>query len=399
MLLKNKCRWLAVAMFVGLVGIAALLLFSGKFLPSSSVSDTDDKKIIASDEGWNVPVRYAFISDKDNPKMAVFDTYTQTIVAHITLQASPDSIDISPQGGFMLYAKRGEKTLYRLDLRTLEQQPITVTAPVEQLTVHASGRWVAYTSDNKVILSDLSSNQELSINTRGKVSLLYAPAGDTLFINETDQGKLTRINLLDQQQQVLFDLGKPISPISIMPNMMALFFSVDKQLYRYSLLDEKLTHYPSIAADERPYITSESRNLLTISNSDSHLQHNSQRQPRLLLVNAYTLALKHSYQLSNIGKGDDKIATGWLEQTAVVIGKQHITSFNLSSHQQKTTPLSGKLIDRLVQADSKVLLATIEKSSQLVVFNMKTQRIDARIDTGLKQPDKVLMGQTATLCH
>ncbi len=371
MLLKNKrCRFAVIIAFIGLLGIAALLLFSSKFLPPSSVSHIDDKKITASDEGWNVPVRYVFISDKDNPKMAVFDTYTQKIVAHITLQTLADSIDISPQGGFILYAKRGEKTLYRLDLRTLEQQPITVTAPVEQLSVHASGRWVAYTSDNKVIVNDLSSNQELSINTRGNVSLLYAPAGDTLFINETEQGKLTRINLLDQQQQVLVDIGKPVSPISIMPNMMALFFSADKQLYRYSLLDEKLTHYPSIAADERPYITSESRNLLTISNSDSHLQQNSQRQPRLLLVNAYTLALKHSYQLSNIAKGDDKIATGWLEQTAVVIGKHHIAS-----------------------------LATIEKSPQLVLFNMKTQHIDALVDTGLKQPDKVLMGQTATLCH
>lgn len=345
-----------------------------------------------SGKGWNVPVRYAFITDKNLPKMAVFDTYTQTVVAQIPLQTIPDNIDISPQGGFILYANYADKILYRLDLDNAKQQSIALTSQIKQLAVHASGRWVAYTTDNKVLIKDLSNNTETAINTDGEVSLVYAPSGDILLINEQDKGSLTRVNLNTLQRQILFTINRPISPVSVMPNMMALFFSSDNKLYRYSLLDEELQDYPNIASSERPYITSESRHLLT-------LNHTNQSAPQLLLVNNYTRVIKQRYPLNHPVLGGDHIATGWLEQTAVVIAEKSIESINLNSNIEKSTPLTGTVIDYLVQADSKILLATIAESSQLLLFNMKTQTVDALIDTGLPQPNHVLMGQTATLCH
>lgn len=343
-------------------------------------------------KSWNVPVRYAFITDKNIPQMAVFDTYTQSMVAQIPLQTVPDSIDISPQGGFILYANYTDKMLYRLDLRSNKQQKTSVSSLIKQLDVHASGRWVSYTTDGGVVIKDFLNTKDTMIHTEGEVSLLYAPSGDSLFINEQDTGRLTRVNLDNMQQQELFNVNQSISPISVMPNMMALFFSSGDKLYRYSLLDEVLQDYPHIVSTERPYITSESRHVLTLNQADK-------TAPQLLLVNSYSLSVKHRYPLKRFISGNDNIVTGWLEQTAVVIAEKKIESINVNSHVTKPIPLTGQIIDYLVQADSKVLLATMTQSSQLLVFNMKTQAVDALIDTGLTHPNHVLMGQTATLCH
>lgn len=398
MSLKDKRHQFSLALAIaslGLLGFLTVMLFGDKLRPTASntpppTSISTTATNANTNTNWNVPVRYAFVTDKNSPKMAIFDTYSQTIVSHIALKTQADSVAISAQGGFIVYAKHGQKKLYRLDLDNLSQTAISTEATIEQLIVHASGQWLAYTSADKVFMKNLNTGKETSLNTQGEVSLLYAPSGQWLFINEMSKGKVTRINLNDQQQQVLFEVGKPISPMSIMPNMMAFFFSAEQQLYRYSLLDEVLNNYPQVASSERPYITAESRNLLTVSQSGN---------PELLLVNAYTQAVKQRYPLDNITTGDDKIATGWLEQTAVVIGKKSLESIDLSNNQQKDTPLSGKLIDQLVQADSKTLLATIANSSKLLLFDMKSQQITKQIATGLTQPNHVLMGQTATLCH
>ncbi|PID65602.1 MAG: hypothetical protein CR975_06490 [Gammaproteobacteria bacterium] len=346
---------------------------------------------------WDDAARYAFITDKNKPKLAVLDTYQQHIVSVINLRAQPDYLTISRLGGFILYARAGAQFLYRLDLKTNQQEKIALAYPVSgEMVAHAEGRWLAYLGAKQVVIVDLQTQKTVTIAVTGQVDLLYTPTGDDLFIGELTLGKLTKVDLATQRQQVLFDLHKPISPISVMPNMMALFFASDRDLLRYSLLNNTLENYPMLPSKERPYITSESRTLLYLGK-----QPNGQGQfvDKLQVVNAYTRAVTGEYALPKLADIGNKLATGWLDQTVALATEAGLYSIDLAGRKGKATPLSGQVIDMLVQADSKMLLLTRQHSHNVLFFDMQKQQIADEVDTGLQNPKQVLMGQTTSLCH
>ncbi|PIE46652.1 MAG: hypothetical protein CSA42_07395, partial [Gammaproteobacteria bacterium] len=343
------------------------------------------------------PARYAFITDKSKPKLAVLDTYQQEIVSLLNLKVQPDNLTISRLGGFILYAQAGDKFLYRLDLKTNRQEKMVLVYPITgDMIAHAEGRWLAYLSDKKVVIMDLQTQKAVTIAITGLVDLVYASTGEDLFIGELALGKLTRVDLATQQQRVLFNLHRPISPISIMPNMMAIFFSSGNELLRYSLLNETVETYPMLPSKERPYITSESRTLLRLGKSQKD---KGQLVDILQVVNAYTRAVTNEYVLPKLATIGNRLVTGWLDQVVALATENGLYSIDLLSRESKAIPLSGQVIDMLVQADSKILLLTRQHSRNLLFFNMQKQQIAGEVDTGLQNPNKVLMGQTTSLCH
>lgn len=355
--------------------------------------------ISADSTNLNDAARYAFVTDAMHAQLAVIDTKTEKPLPNIALKTVAESIGISKEGGYLAYAKRGEKAFYQLDLTTQRQKRIEVSQPISDLIVHSSGRWLAYVStQNTVVIVEMKTGKEKVLATAGKVSLLYHPADDSLLIAALDKGRLRRIQLTDDSQKTLLDIGKPMSPISMMPNSMALFFIAGGVLQRYSLLDDQLQPLTISAANFRPYITSDSRSVLLLSRS---------KPSELLSVNAYTYRIQSRYSLKNwqlpATSSHDFIVTGWLDQVAVLADNQSLYSLALTQTDgltvQDTEDHSGAVRDMLVKADSKTLLFTREGSKKLSIFDMKSQQLSVDIPLDLHQPNHVLMGETNTLCH
>ncbi len=395
-MINKKRLFAAVTIFVTLLFIAIIYMrVEQQSMPTAD--SVRSANFTENDGNWNDPARYAFITDKSKPKLAVLDTYQQEIVSLLNLKAQPDNVTISRLGGFILYAPANGKFLYRLDLKTNQQEKMALTYPVSgEMIAHAEGRWLAYLSAKQVVIVDLQTQKIVTIAVTGQVDLLYTPTGEDLFIGELTIGKLTKVNLATQQKQVLFNLNKPISAISIMPNMMALFFSLGKDLLRYSLLDNILKNYPMLPSKERPYITSESRTLLRLGKSQKD---KGQLVDVLQVVNAYTRAVTSEYALPKSATIDNKLVTGWLDQVVALATENGLYSIDLLSRESKAVPLSGQIIDMLVQADSKMLLLTQKNSRNLLFFDMQKQQVAGEVDTGLQNPSKLLMGQTTSLCH
>ncbi len=343
----------------------------------------------------NQPTRYAFITDIQEAKLGVFDALEQKSLATLDLKTVAEVIGISKQGGYVAYAKRGGKQLYRLDLTSQEQRTIPTTHPIKDFVVHEDGKWLAYTSDTGTALLNLKTGKETPIDVSGLASLLFHPNGESLFVAALSQGRLLQIQLSDLSVKTLLDRGKEMSPISVMPNGMALFFIAEGKLQRYSLLDEALQTLDIPASNYRPYMTSDSRTILALSD----------RQPiELLSINAYTYAIRARYALNDwqlAERNKDFMMTGWLEQLAVLADDNNLYHVNLQPDEKahKVSFAHGDFVrDMLVQSDSKTMLLTREKSPFLSVFDLRSQKMnDVRLD--LPQPDQVVMGETNTFCH
>lgn len=416
---KTYLRW-SIAILATIVAVlVGTLGLSPKDKPSSAPNaEPTDNSLISSattasptvdtpapsklvQMNLNQPARYAFITDSGAPQLAVFDTYDRKILPPITLKTTADHIGISRYGGYLAYAKHGDTHLHRFDLNTQQHQLFAVKQPIESLAIHFGGRWIAYTGKGGSGIMDMHKGVEMPISTSGKVSLLYPPGGDSLLVTETERGRVQRIRLADLQAQTLAETGTPISAISMMPNGMALFFVADGVLQRYSLLDDSLQSLNISAAPWRPYITADSRLVLFFSALSSG------GSPELVALNAYTYAEKYRFALPNwqppTTNHHEAIATGWLEQVAVVADNNTLYSLALSdtpnTQNHGTESPNQSIRDMLVQSDSKTLLATLNNSDQLWIFNLREQQFAAPIDLGLKQPNAVVMGETNTLCH
>lgn len=406
----------ALATLAG-VGVVMWLLSTSETdspeLPVTTVSDSESVSPTAAevsnatnlaDTHLNQPARFAFISDKSAPTLAVLDTYDDKLLPQIALKTIADTIGISRYGGYLAYAKHGDKQLFRFDLKTKQHQSFNVSQPIAALAVHFGGHWIAYTGKDGSGIVDTRNGKETVISTKGAVSLLYPPGADSLLIAETERGRIQRINLVDMQTQTLLDSGSPMSAISVMPNGMAFFFVAGGMLQRYSLLDNTLQTLAVSAMPWRPYVTSDSRLVLLLSDVEAD------GTPQLLAVNTYTYAVKYRFDLADwqapAHGNDEAIATGWLEQIAVVADNNSMYSLAISEqpavqrhHTPSKTAAPGAIRDMLVQSDSKTLLATRENSDKLWIFNLREQRFDTPLPLGLEQPDIVVMGETNTLCH
>lgn len=406
---KHRQLSLGIVLMLAAVGFIVLLLLGdgntadtgGASVPPPSArqdraADKDESSSNAG-EGVASPVdltlysRYAFITAKDSSKLAVLDTYHNKIVKHIDLKTTPQLLAISRDANALWYAKRGEKQVYRLDLAGLSQSDVSVAIAIDALSAAVNGRYLALAGEQGSVLYDVKTGQSTTLPTRGQTEFLFL-SDQTLLAAELQHGKLTRIDLHNGHSEVLFDLKQPMSKISVMPNLMAFFFTANSRLYRYGLLDDVISNYEFNTITERPYITSESRALLVLAKRDNEAL-------ELLKINAYTLKVMQRYSLPKLATAQEKIMTGWLEQVAVVAVNNALQSLDLNGEATQQIPLSSDVYDMLVQADSKTLLATLDNSDKLLVFSLRDQKIIAEVPTQLAQPQQVLMGQTNTVCH
>lgn len=400
---KNDFRFAFILAVIAALGFIAIMLFDTEQPPS--VTDktqqtalpkpqTDNSQHTAKpqQDGFDVTKlsRYAFITDRQTSQLAILDLYQNKVIETIELKVIPQLTAISRQADYLWYAAQNSNHLYRLDLSTLEQQNFELSQKLQTFTVSANGQWIAYQGEQNIIALNAEQQQEQPLPSRGKSSLMFLPNREALLIAELSNGRVSITDLAKQTTEQLFDRQQKISEISIMPNLMAFFFTSENRLFRYSLLDEKLTEHNFKVANKRPYITSESRKLLLFGEDQTNLQ----------VINTYTLKPINSITINQPPTIDNQILTGWLEQTAVIAEQNALQSADLTTKQNpKITPLNAPIIDMAIQADSKTLLITTANSSTITGFDMRQQKITNQAQTQLKQPNQVIMGQTNRLCH
>lgn len=362
-----------------LIAVVALSLYVQKNVLTSQSSAI---------QSLSLPSRYAFISDKEKPQLAVVDVFDNQFVQTITLQSRADFLSISRVGGTLVYAEKNSSTIHLLKLDNLNESKIETEAGVKSLLMHGDGFWLSYVTANTVVMHDIVMGNKHQVEIKGETTLAYSPDGLWLFIVEKDSGKITQAPLKGGESRI-FEVGQAISSIAIMPDSQGLIFTSAETIYHLSLATGELIKQSFDANFQRPYITNDSRFMLLVDNRDKSLVLFSPQE----LKEDKRIALNHS----NLGEP----YTGWLEQVMVIASEKALLSTNFIDDNSvvKTTEVGGEVISAMVMSDSKTLLATIQASKDLLLFDMNSQSVKTTVTLPLEQPNIVLMGQTNTLCH
>lgn len=379
--------------------LAVLAFFVGAFYLQKKVLPQQIHQVQVN---LNVPVRYAFMTVKDKPKLMVFDTYTSEAMNILPLKTTADLISVSRLGGYLAYAKRGGRRIYLMDLETYANDEIALDSGIEQLSADSSGRWIIYATQTKVYQINRKDKKVIKeIPVMGEVSLTFMPNGESVILAELNSGRIRQFSFIDNAVNELVNVGQKISPVSIMPDDQAFFFNSGGQLYRYDLVNTALMQSNVSTPRYRPYISSDNRNLLVLSQADG-------QSPTLMTLNPKDLTLIKSYPLPNVqplAENDSVIATGWLDQVAIVAGQKAVYLVDLSSGEVKTVMLFGQIIDMVVQSDSKMLLLDTLNTKEyhakpnFVTIDLRQQILTTATAWQIDQPMRIVMGQTNTLCH
>lgn len=386
--MKPKLLWIFLLVTAVLTFFVAAFYVQKNILP---------QQIRSVQTNLNVPVRYAFITDTSKAQVAVLDTYTDEVIEVLALKAVPDLIAISRLGGYLAYAERGGKTIYLIDLETHRHEEISVKDSIRQLSADSSGKWLIYAGETAVYQlhrQDKKNIRTIAIN--GVLSLVYRPDGEAVYIAELDRGRIRQLSFIDGKLSELLDVGEAISPLSVMPDSQALLFNSQGKIYRYHLIDKKVTEKALSTLPYRPYISSDNRTLFVIAQADN--------VPQLLALNPTDLSLLKAYPLKSIQaltENTSIIATGWLDQVAIVAGQQSLALIDLHSGETHNVGYLGKLLNMVVQSDSKTLLldTTAVEQANLISIDLRQRTVkNARLIDAIV-PNHIVMGQTNTLCH
>lgn len=389
--MKRPLRYLApVIAVVVLALLASALYVQKKVLP---------QQIRLVQTNLNVPSRYAFIADRTAAQLEVFDAYDNETLTILPLKARAEMLGISRVGGYLSYAEYGSKTLYFMDLADYSVREVSVSEGIRQLAVHSGGRWVVYAGKQTLYLLNTSNEATQAIPLAGECDLTFSADGSRLFIIEPQQGRIRELTLANGQVKTLVTAKSPISPLSIMPDNQAFFFNSNGHLYRYDLSSAQLTDSDLSTPNYRPYVSTDNRYLLVISHQE--------KQPVLLTLNPKTLAVQQRYPLPSVAPVADNpsvIVTGWLDQVAVVAGDNALHSIDLASAEVSSVPLFGKMIDMLVQSDSKTLLLDtnntgVVKKPDFLLYDLRRQTLKSAMIMQAITPGRIVMGETNTLCH
>ncbi len=394
--MKGKIKVIGIIIAV----LSVLAFFATSFYLQKKVLPAQIKKVQVN---LNVPVRYAFITDKGDNKLSVLDTYSNEIIDTLPIQTTAELIAVSRYGGYIAYAKRGGKTIYLMNLETYETESIPTDKGIEQLGTDSNGLWIIYaTKDNVYQVSRKTKKVVKELPVSGQVGLTFTPDGDGVIVAELDNGRIFQMNFsdtdTDKPVKGLATLEQKISPVSIMPDGQALFFNSQKNIYRYDFATSDMIKKDISAQGYRPYLTGDNRQLFVIGAEDN--------QPILFVLNPNDLTIVNKYPLPDVEPIADNtsvLASGSLDQVAIVAGKEKVHLVDLSTGEIKSIALSGKINEMVVQSDSKVLLLSVEnkdkKQANFVTIDLLQRQIRTASVLDSIIPNNIVMGQTNTLCH
>ncbi|MBS9781826.1 MAG: hypothetical protein KGV56_04960 [Gammaproteobacteria bacterium] len=396
--MKTKIKLIGIMVAV----LSVLAFFVTSFYLQKNVLPEQIKKVQVN---LNVPVRYAFITDKGDNKLSVLDTYSNGIIDTLPIQTTAELIAVSRYGGYIVYAKRGGKTIYLMNLETYDTESIPTDKGIEQLGTDSNGQWIIYaTKDDVYQVSRKTKKVVQKLPVSGQIGLTFTPDGDGVIVAELDNGRIFQMSFADTDTDKpvkgLATLEQKISPVSIMPDGQALFFNGRNRIHRYDLATNEIirSNIEISAQGYRPYLTGDNRQLFVIGTENN--------QPTLFVLNPNDVTIVNKYPLPDvepITENTSVLASGWLDQVAIVAGKDKVHLVDVSTGEIKSIALSGKINEMVVQSDSKVLLLSIEnkdkKQANFVTIDLLQRQIRTASVLDNIIPNNIVMGQTNTLCH
>lgn len=394
----SKRYYLPILLMLSLVALlVAGFYVQKKWLP---------QQIRAIQTSFNVPVRYAFISDQVEPQIAVLDTYENKIVNVLKTIVPAQLVAVSRLGGFLVYAEQQGNKMYWLDLESFQQKTVPIKAPLNALSISVDGQLIVAVAKEGVLFIDSQANIIKRLDFSSEVAATFSIDGQQLFIAEKNQGRILAYQLETFTVDTLVELEGSISAVSISIDSRALLFTAlangKATLYRYDLIDQQLTQSPLEVDFMRPYVSSDNHSLLLLAKSQGNSRLYQLQTETLSVINEFILGEVQPNPPSGLS---DNIRTGWLEQVGLVADGKTLYAVDLTGEQIEAEKfldklaLEGELASMMVQSDSKTLLATVNGDKNLLIYDVRKKRVIQYLELPLKQPGLVMMGQTNTLCH
>ena len=336
--------------------------------------------------------RWAFITDKTSAQVAVVDTFYHKHVDTLTMKAIPTMMEVSDVQDMLLYIDGKTPQVYVYDLVKKTHWAMAVESIPRSLAVAPDGARVAVALDNKLVMLAPLTNTYLETipNLSMPYSLNFDTGGYNLYITDQTSGKTKIWRVHDAAiSEIQLGSGGNVSEVTLSPDARLVMVGdlVNNNVSVWDLfMGQEFARIPLQSTPWRPYVSSDSEHMILAAKNGQGL-----------VVNTWTGQTVKSIDFKDT---TTEIRTGWLESIGVVATRSGLNIFNLTSKEAaKHFPLSAPLGDVVVVADSKTLFATQGGQSQLLVVDLRKERLLPALETGLKAPNLIAMGLTNTICH
>jgi YVTN family beta-propeller protein len=145
--------------------------------------------------------RLLLVTDQGNDQLAVVDTATDAVIAHIPTGVEPDAVAVSPDGRIALVANVDDNTVTPVDLVTLRAgRPITVGARPDAVAIGGPGGRTALVADlegdtvTPVDLSTMTAGAPIAVGLEPDAVAL-SPDGATALVANLGSGTVTPISM------------------------------------------------------------------------------------------------------------------------------------------------------------------------------------------------------------
>ncbi|MGF1688770.1 YncE family protein [Photobacterium japonica] len=336
--------------------------------------------------------RWAFVTDKHSPRVAVVDTFYHKHIDTLTLKAVPTMMEVSDVQDMLLYIDGKTPQVYIYDLVEKTHWAMAVESIPHALAVAPDGARVAVALENKLVM--LAPLTKTYLETIPHLAMPYSFNFDTggynLYITDQTSGKTKIWRVHDEAiTEIQLGSGGNVSEVTLSPDARLVMVG-DLANNTVSVWDlfmgQESARIPLQSTPWRPYVSSDSEHMILAAQNGQGL-----------VVNTWT---GQTVKTIDVKDTTTEIRTGWLESIGVVATQSGLNIFNLTSKDEaKHFPLAAPLGDVVVVADSKTLFATQGDNSHLLVVDLRKERLLPALDTGLKAPHLIAMGLTNTICH
>ncbi|NLS11916.1 WD40 repeat domain-containing protein [Vibrio sp. SM6] len=336
--------------------------------------------------------RWAFITDKTSPRVAVIDTFNHRHVDTLSLSVIPSALEVSDVQDMLLYIDGKTPTVYVYDLIEKKHWTMAVDGVPQGIVVAPDGARLAVKLDDKLIMLEPLTGRYLETvpNLAKPYSINFDNGGYNLYITEQNSGRTLIWRVHDKAtREIQLGSGGAVSEVTLSPDArLAMVGDLNKnKVAVWDLFMEQ--EFATISLDAkpwRPYVSSDSEHMILAAENGQGL-----------VVNSWT---GQTVKTIDFKDQTTEIRTGWLESIGVVATHSGLNVFNLTSDAPaQHFPLTAPLGDVVVVADSKTLFATQGDSSQLLVLDLRKETRLAPLETGLAKPNLIAMGLTNTICH
>ncbi|MCW8328381.1 WD40 repeat domain-containing protein [Photobacterium sp. SDRW27] len=335
--------------------------------------------------------RWAFVSDTASTTVAVIDTFNNQKVDMLKLQAIPTEMAVSDIQDLLVYIDGKTAKLFIYDLAEKTHGEMALEFVPDQIVFHSDGAQLAIGGKDKLVFVKPLQKQLFDEITdiQSPFSLNYDNGGYNLYITEQQSGK-TLIYRLHDKQRTLVQLGRgKVSEITLSPDSrlgMVAQYDSNSVYIRDLFINQDFAVIDLPSTPYRPYVSSDSEHIILASENGQGA-----------VVNAWSGEVERSI---TVGKKPQSLRSGWLETIGIVASNQALTVFDIKENTPEATiSLSTPLNEVVVVSDSKTLFATQDKSTSLFVYDIRKAERLTRIETGLSQPNHMVMGITNTICH